>query len=190
MGRGVLDAVDGGVRRACLSILRYVMPMTSSTTARLTAGGILRRVRGSIARRNTCSKYGVAMREAILLIMLAIVSSSAAAEWLEAGSNEIGAIYYADPATIRRAGDRVKMWNLVDYKTARVSSRGMPYMSMKAHVEYDCREERVRTLYYSIHSRNMARGKSVFSDDDPAKWSPVLRGTIQEDLWGIACGKR
>ena len=130
------------------------------------------------------------MRKAILMMLLAVVSSSAAAGWVEVGGNETGAIYYADPATIRKAVNRVKMWILVDYKTTRVSSGGMPYMSMKAHVEYDCKEERVRTLYYSNHSGNMAGGKSVFSDDDPAKWSPVPRATIQEDLWEIACGKR
>jgi hypothetical protein len=61
---------------------------------------------------------------------------------------------------------------------------------MKAHVEYDCKEERLRTIYYSDHSGNMARGKSVYSDDDPTKWSPVPRATVQEDLWEIACGKR
>ena len=141
--------------------------------------------------RTACKlRLPLAMRKVILMMLLAMVSGSAAAEWLEAGSNEIGAIYYADSATIRRAGNRVKMWNLVDYKTARVSFGGMPYMSMKAHVEYDCKEERARTLYYSNHSGNMGRRKSVFSDDDPTKWRPVPRGTVQEDLWEIACGNR
>ena len=125
-----------------------------------------------------------------ILLLAAVSSSAAAAAWVEAGSNEAGAIYYADPGTIRRAGNRVKMWNLVDYKSARVSSGGMPYMSTKTHVEYDCKEECVRTLYYSNHSGNMGRRKSVFSDDDPTKWRPVPRGTVQEDLWEIACGKR
>jgi hypothetical protein len=122
--------------------------------------------------------------------LLAVVSSSAAAAWVETGSNEVGAIYYADPGTVRRAGNRVKMWNLVDYKTARISLNGKPYISIKVHVEYDCKEKRMRTIYYSDHSGNMAGGKSVYSDDDPAKWSPVPRATVQEDLWEIACGKR
>lgn len=82
------------------------------------------------------------------------------------------------------------MWNVVDYKTARVSSDGKPYMSMKARVQYDCKEERLRTMHDSVHSGNMGRGKSVYSDDDPTKLIPVPRATVQEDLWAIACSER
>jgi hypothetical protein len=48
------------------------------------------------------------MRKPILMMLLAVVSSSAAAEWVELGSNEISTAY-SDPATIRRNGDMVKM---------------------------------------------------------------------------------
>lgn len=130
------------------------------------------------------------MKNTICAMLLLAFASSSAAAWVEAGSSETGAIYYADPGTVRRAGNRVRMWNLVDYKTARISSNGTRYRSMKAHVEYDCKDERLRTIYYSDHSGNMAGGKSVYSDDDPTKWSPVPRATVQEDLWEIACGKR
>jgi len=130
------------------------------------------------------------MRKAILMMLLAVVSSSAAAEWVEAGSDEIGVTYYANPASIHKEGNKVKMWNVVDYKTARVSSDGKPYMSMKARVQYDCKEERLRTMHYSGHSEHMGRGKSVYSDDNPTKWIPVPRATVQEDLWAIACSER
>ena len=124
------------------------------------------------------------------ILLLAIVSSSAMADWVAVGSDEIGVTYYANPASIHKEGNKVKMWNVVDYTTARVSSDGKPYMSMKARVQYDCKEERLRTMHYSGHSEHMGRGKSVYSDDDPTKWSPVPRATVQEDLWEIACGKR
>jgi hypothetical protein len=46
------------------------------------------------------------MRRLILSVLLAVVSSSAAAEWVEVGrADTITA--YADPATIRKAGNMV-----------------------------------------------------------------------------------
>ncbi len=72
------------------------------------------------------------MRRAVLMILLAVVSSSAIAEWVAIVSNETKTTY-ADPATIRRAGDRAKMWSLIDLKTAETAINGvMPFMSSRA----------------------------------------------------------
>jgi Surface-adhesin protein E len=128
------------------------------------------------------------MRKTILLTLLAVVSSSAVAEWVLAGRNEITAAYF-DPATISKTGNTVKMWNLFDLRTARLLDK-QPYMSMKRQVEYDCKEERSRLLSFSGHSENMAGGEVVFSDSDPHNWEPVSPGSGNETLWKIACGKR
>jgi len=58
---------------------------------------------------------GGAMRKAILMMLLAVASSSAAAGWVEVNSDETVTVY-ADPATVRRAGNRATMWVLYDYK--------------------------------------------------------------------------
>ena len=130
------------------------------------------------------------MRKAILMLLLAIMSSDAMAEWARVGtaSNET-VTFYADPATIRKTGSRVKMWSLSDYKTVR-QSRGMQFMSMMEQNEYDCKEEKSRTLYISVHSENMGRGNIVHNDDETSDWSPVLPSSIIESLWKFACGKR
>jgi Surface-adhesin protein E len=127
------------------------------------------------------------MRKTILLILLTAVSSSAmAAEWVEIDSDG-NVTAYADLATIRSSGDRVKMWNLIDYKTARA---GNPYMSIRAQSEFDCKRERMRSLFLSFYSRNMGRGHIVDSDNDPAKWERIAPGSVDDSLWKIACGKR
>jgi len=101
------------------------------------------------------------MRKAILMMLLAGVSSSAAAEWIAVGSGEPSTLY-ADPSTIRKAGDRVQMLDLLDFKTAQVTE-GYRYMSSKTLSEYDCKEERTRILYFTLHSENMGRGEAVFT---------------------------
>lgn len=130
------------------------------------------------------------MRKAILMVLLAVVSSSAVAEWIGAGSNSDETVTaYADPATIRKAGDVVTMWVLFDYKRAQAGD-GKEYRSAKAQSEYDCKEEQWRTPAASFHSRNMGEGVIVENASYPGKWSPVPPGSATETLWKIACGKR
>ena len=53
----------------------------------------------------------------MLLIVLLVLSSGAAyAEWVAIGSTDDGMAIYADPDTIRRKDEMVKMWILFDFK--------------------------------------------------------------------------
>ena len=129
------------------------------------------------------------MRKAILMMLLAILSSSAAAAWVEVGSDETTTVY-ADPATILTAGNMVKMWHLLDFKTVTVPPGGKHYMYMssKSQTEYDCKEGRARVLFFSWYSGNMGQGKVVYSTRKPGKWEPVPSESAIELLWNIACG--
>ena len=128
------------------------------------------------------------MRNAILMMLLVGFSGAAAGEWVMAGANEISTAYY-DPATIGKAGNLVKMWDMFDLTTAR-SLDNQSYRSMKRQVEYDCQKEQSRLLYFSGHSENMATGNQVFSGPEPHDWEPVSRGSGSATLWKIACGKK
>ena len=132
----------------------------------------------------------IAMPKAILMMLLAVVSSSASAGWVVVGVHDTSTLY-ADPATIRGAGNRVKMWALLDFKTTQQDSTNPRngYLSEIAQFEYNCKEQRARRLYYSWHSRHMGRGKVVSSDSDPSKWEPVLPGSGNEILREFACGR-
>ena len=80
------------------------------------------------------------MRKAILVMLLAGACSSAAAEvWVVVGKNEKFTAY-ADPATMRKEGSMVKMWNLFDYKTAQAGVAGKRYL---------CHNENVTMLQFN-----------------------------------------
>jgi hypothetical protein len=129
------------------------------------------------------------MRNAIFLMLLAVVSGNAAAAWVAIGGSDTGSITsYADRSTIHRAGNKVKMWSLLDYETSQVRA-GKTYMSIKAQFEYDCKKDRQRILYYSWHSENMGGGAIVISNTEPSDWSPVPLGAVAENLWKLACEK-
>ena len=121
-------------------------------------------------------------------MLLAVVSSSAAAEWVAVGRNETDTLY-ADPATIRRAGNMVKMWILFDYKTPRDVDNNR-YRSTREQIEVDCNEERERTLAASYHAGNMAKGEVIHVSSGPDEWHPVAPGSAAEVMWKFACGKQ
>ena len=130
----------------------------------------------------------VEMRKILLMVLLAVASNSAIAEWVKVGSNELDSLY-ADPTTIIKSAYKVKMQTLYDYKSA-MKSAGVTFLSTVAQEEYDCKGNRSRTLYFSFHSRNLGKGKKVYSDTDPHEWEPVKPGSARETFWKSACGKR
>ena len=128
------------------------------------------------------------MRKIILMILLAVVSNSAMAEWVSVANNENTTIY-VDPATIQRSGNMAKMWILTDFKTAD-KDMGEAYLSMKDQNEYDCKEVKVRRRASSQHSKNMGGGKVVYSDSYTTRWKPVPPDSGIEIMWKFACLKK
>jgi hypothetical protein len=130
------------------------------------------------------------MRKAILMVLLAVVSNSAAAAWVEIGLDDDGTTTaYANPTTISKAGNRVKMLVLLERKTAKTTAAGEPYRSSKMQNEYDCKKERWRTLYDSWYSGKKGRGAVVYSTSESSNWRPVSPTSGADLLWRFACGE-
>ena len=130
------------------------------------------------------------MRKIAMALLLLVMSAGASAEWVKVASSDDGNItYYADPATIRKVGDKVRVWTLTDYKTSNVAGGDQQYLSTKVQEEFDCAKETARHLNLSAFSGNMGAGKEVGREKNPAKWHPVVHESIGEDVWKFACGK-
>lgn len=128
------------------------------------------------------------MRKVLLVLLLAVVSSSALAEWVKVGGNGTDTLY-ADPTSIIKSSSMVKMRTLHDYKAAVKVAGAAAFLSSEVQEEYNCKENQSRTLFFSFHSRNMGKGKKVYSDPEPHTWEPVRLGTVREILWKFACKK-
>ena len=87
------------------------------------------------------------MHKAILMMILAVVSSSAMAEWDKLGATNVSTVY-VEPTTIRKSVNKVKMWSLENFNSVQVVI-GKKYLSTKTQDEYDCKEEQYRTLYFT-----------------------------------------
>jgi hypothetical protein len=124
-----------------------------------------------------------------LMMLLAVVSSGAMAEWLAVGVSNTGVAVYTRPTTVHKANNIVEMWTLDNYKSYRRSSRGSMFLSKKMQCEYDCNKRSARTLYATTHSENMGRGRTIYYITDPSEWKPVQPKSMDEALWKFACGQ-
>lgn len=131
------------------------------------------------------------MKKLLLTLILALVNTTVMAEWARVpGGEDAAFVVYTDSTTIRKAGNRVKMWDLRDYYKTAQKITGVKYLSTKNHTEYDCKEEQVRVLSAVLYSGKMGSGKAVKEFSDPDKWRPVPPDSLKAALWKIACDKK
>jgi len=129
------------------------------------------------------------MRKFFLVFNFLLWSQIAHADWVEIGKNESGTFFvHAD--SIEKTGEMVKMWYLIDFKKNQVDSSTRSFRSTKDQSEYDCKEQRTRTLFYNNYADQMGTGKIIFTMKDPFKWRSAVAGSISETLLKIACGKK
>jgi hypothetical protein len=103
-------------------------------------------------------------------------------------------VYY-DPKTIRRVGDLVTLWQLIDYQMMQGNAPfGMfmmsphRFFSTKTHKEFDCTHHTVRLLASSEFSQHMGTGTHNAVLVEQGHGQPVNTGSINQALWEVACG--
>jgi len=130
------------------------------------------------------------LKRLLLFALLVLSTGPAYAEWVAVGGNkEVGVTVYADPGTIRRKGNLVKVWHLNDFKAVQIA-QGISYLSIKAQHQYDCTGDRERILALTKFSGNMGSGKVVYKDSREGKWKPIAPGSVSLDLGKLACSKK
>ena len=131
------------------------------------------------------------MHKAILMILLVSVSSSAMAEWVKVAvsarkaGEEATMTAYADPDTIRKTGDRVRLWVLADYK---IINEEYGIASARQKDDYDCKERKQRRLFIVFYSGHMNKGEVVLIHNDRGDWEETPRGSLVEAMLEFACG--
>ena len=125
----------------------------------------------------------------LIVALLTVFSTNVLAEWTEVGGGD-GITSYADPSTIRKSGNKVKMWSLYDLRVAEKSYDGMRYLSSISQDEYDCKEETYRILALNLHSKNMGAGEVVYSSGNVhSEFTPMPPTSRVWTRFKVACGK-
>jgi hypothetical protein len=127
-----------------------------------------------------------------LITLLALCNVPAYAEWVAVEKDYLLPglqTVYIDPDTIRREGNLVTMWQLIDFKWMQGSARGPSrFSSTKTHKQFDCAGKRVRFLAFTDFSRGMGTGIAANGYVDKDNWLPVEPESISQALWEVACG--
>ena len=140
---------------------------------------------------------GEAVRKTIFTLLLALASTGAMAAWVLVGKTEVSTLYAE--AYMPREGDVVTMWNLSDLNASRTfNPPGPTYSSVIRQEQFNCKEERMRTLYLEFNTRNMGRGDPVYTRQTTTGWTPVGPAPSQAGAprptdrlyFEIACTKR
>ena len=107
------------------------------------------------------------MKRLLATTLLSLVCCAANAEWvLVSVSPNSGDKYYADPTTIKRTGDVVRIWGLTEYAKSGVVG-GKTYLSSKEYLQFDCSERTQQMLQFSLFAALAGGGKIVGSDNQP-----------------------
>jgi hypothetical protein len=123
------------------------------------------------------------------VLLLALASAPAAAEWTAVGTaNEIYAAF-ADRESIRRVGDLVRMHGLYDFRRQDRTPEGRALFSTAVLREYDCAGRRVRLLYSIDFSGHMGEGEPVAASQRTGRWEGVVAGGIDDAYLRFACAE-
>lgn len=102
---------------------------------------------------------------------------------------------YVDPDTMRREGNLVTLWQLIDFKRMQGNAGMGPlgfgphrFLSTKTHKQIDCTGKRLRLLAFTEFSRPMGTGIPANGYVDNGNWLPVEPKSINHALWEVACG--
>ena len=113
-----------------------------------------------------------------------MLSGSAWAEWVKVANTDL-IDYYIDPASIRKDGNLRIVWELQNLKQRHKDGE----LSRRGRNEYDCKQERIKTLSFSFHSEAMGSGTTLLSDSNEGEWDHIPPGSVSERVLKIVCAK-
>lgn len=122
-----------------------------------------------------------AVKSAFLVCGL-LLATQALAGWSQVVETE-KSVYYIDVTTLRVNGTVRRIWVLNDRKAPDEDGD----LSSRALVEFDCKEDRMRTLQIAHFTKNMATGKASGSKDEPDSWTYVAPRTSAQSSLKHVC---
>jgi hypothetical protein len=124
----------------------------------------------------------------VIALLITSVSTSALAEWTFTGGGGLNYDLYVDYGSIRKNGNKVKMWEMQNFKTLQEAG-GVKYLSAASQYEYDCQEETMGQIAIIAYEENMAVTSVSHDEFVRVKTSPVPPNSIAMFMWKIACGR-
>ena len=123
-------------------------------------------------------------RKWMLLLWLASLPGLALSDWEAVDENYL-AVVYIDPDKIRASSVFPQAWHLIDLRQRAKTGA----MSRLALMEYDCQDQRRRTLAFASKAEPMGEGKTLFTSSVATPWKAVAADTVEHKVMLMLCGK-
>ena len=137
------------------------------------------------------------MKSLLLITLLFLSSFPAYAEWVPVAKDYLSPerqTVYVDPDTIRREGNLVTIWQLIDFKWMQGNLGLGPFgfgphrfFSTKTHKQFDCAKKRLRLLAFTEFSHPMGTGTAADGYVDKGNWIPIESESINQALLEVVC---
>lgn len=130
------------------------------------------------------------MMKNLLPLLMLCMCANASADWLKMKSAvDLSFEKFIDIQAIRQTGPMNTMrrvWEISNL-TAESSNK---VLSIKTHMEYDCRERRIRVLEESKFSKHWAEGENLSvseQDGNSGNWSGIRKGSVSDTIFNRVC---
>ena len=131
------------------------------------------------------------MTKMLMMLMLLVSTNVLAVDWVKTGGTD-DFDKYLNPQSIRRDGNKVKVWTLKDYKSGQVlGDNKTRFFSDVLRYEYDCFEDTNRLIDLYSYSGKMGQGDIVLSIPNvtiPA--GSVIPGSIGAATLKLVCATK
>ena len=121
------------------------------------------------------------MKAAVLALFALAFSAPVVADWVKVGITHDYDVFL-DPDSISAEGELRKSWEIRNLKTQARAGESDQY-----RMEYDCKTERFRTLYWSVHTGYFALGELSKLALEASEWHPIGRYTTEWIILRIVC---
>ncbi len=126
--------------------------------------------------------------KALFLASVLLTSNLALAnQWTALGLFDIGT-FYVDTDHITSSGEHRKAWTMLDYRQPKVHApTGKQFKSTRMQMEFDCKDQTVRTLSLSYHTGVRLSGDALSTEGVIGPFEPVPPNTPIFKIMRLVC---
>lgn len=129
------------------------------------------------------------MKKLLVPLLLFVATISGAAEKWSIIANSANFDSYINYSTIRSNGAYKEAWFITDYRGVIREASGNRFMSLKAKIRFDCKQEKTLSLSILAYSEPMGAGTIVLTDDT-GMWVHVVPGSDGAIKYDLVCRNR
>ncbi len=139
------------------------------------------------ARTTLATTRATALPMALALVVAAAGAATQAAPRWETLTLNAQGVYYIDPASVTREGDKRTFNSMLDYRTTQVNEAGKPYLSIQSQLQVNCRMKLARIIHLTYYSGPMLSGRMIERQGMLQDWSEIDPTTPVQRMFRYVC---